>query len=444
MDPPSRDSRPFTLHATNVTPYPPWISSHGGSGEGNSRSGSRTGDALRRLHSDGEVSTNSPGLHGRTLPEEALAGGETWMDFLRHSSATGRLTPEQLRMAKEKAAVMAADRKRRLSEQQEDHTRRRSSSNISIGQIANHRSRQSLPQVTRDNPSGTTPLDSESQPGQRITDRPLPRRPSFGMLENRRSQDSILPRWQPDNEVSSCPICGTQFTLLWRRHHCRKCGRVVCASCSPHRITIPRQFIVRSPQELAAMQSARNAIGPDVVDLTGDGENITVPSRRFQANARPQSQDLRIDPALGGGQEVRLCNPCVPDPNPLPHLAYPSPTQYGPDVFGGGRAPQIPNHSSPGNSQTSVHQGPSLARRISSDHLNRHTTNAATPNAMPGQFSGASSFLPGPTIDRRHSHASRPPGSVPQPPPNYQSIFGSAPEPPLDDVGLYIHRFSNY
>jgi hypothetical protein len=27
---------------------------------------------------------------------------------------------------------------------------------------------------------------------------------------------------------------------------------------------------------------------------------------------------------LGGGEEVRLCNPCVPDPNPEPPFGFPS------------------------------------------------------------------------------------------------------------------------
>jgi FYVE zinc finger len=30
-----------------------------------------------------------------------------------------------------------------------------------------------------------------------------------------------LPRWQPDSEASSCPVCGRQFTFLFRKHHCR-------------------------------------------------------------------------------------------------------------------------------------------------------------------------------------------------------------------------------
>ncbi|KFX87344.1 hypothetical protein V490_08319 [Pseudogymnoascus sp. VKM F-3557] len=98
------------------------------------------------------------------------------------------------------------------------------------------------------------------------------------------------PRWQPDAEVTYCPICRTQFSFFIRKHHCRKCGRVVCANCSPHRITIPYQFIVQPPV------SGPTAALP-ITQLAGrDTENLS----QF------------------GGTKVRLCNPCVPDPNTLP------------------------------------------------------------------------------------------------------------------------------
>lgn len=41
--------------------------------------------------------------------------------------------------------------------------------------------------------------------------------------------------WQPDNSVTKCPICNKSFGLLFRRHHCRKCGRVVCSNCAPEK-----------------------------------------------------------------------------------------------------------------------------------------------------------------------------------------------------------------
>jgi len=41
------------------------------------------------------------------------------------------------------------------------------------------------------------------------------------------------PVWVPDIEASLCMVCKkTKFSVIERRHHCRKCGAVVCASCS--------------------------------------------------------------------------------------------------------------------------------------------------------------------------------------------------------------------
>lgn len=42
--------------------------------------------------------------------------------------------------------------------------------------------------------------------------------------------------WVPDGEVRKCPVCEVAlFSMFCRRHHCRRCGRVVCGSCSQHR-----------------------------------------------------------------------------------------------------------------------------------------------------------------------------------------------------------------
>ncbi|KAI0022973.1 FYVE-domain-containing protein [Xylariomycetidae sp. FL0641] len=105
--------------------------------------------------------------------------------------------------------------------------------------------------------------------------------PSSSQALTRRAPDIILPRWQPDAEATICPICHTQFSIFVRKHHCRKCGRVVCSACSPHRITIPHQY-----NERYGLLGAEGGIA-----------------------------DFN---AIGGGERVRLCNPCVPDPNTTP------------------------------------------------------------------------------------------------------------------------------
>ncbi|KAF2965158.1 hypothetical protein GQX73_g8436 [Xylaria multiplex] len=34
-------------------------------------------------------------------------------------------------------------------------------------------------------------------------------------------QEFAVPQWQPDTEVTNCPICGVQFGMFLRKHHCR-------------------------------------------------------------------------------------------------------------------------------------------------------------------------------------------------------------------------------
>lgn len=50
----------------------------------------------------------------------------------------------------------------------------------------------------------------------------------------------LAPVWQPDSTTNICQVCRlVQFSLIRRRHHCRKCGRVVCGDCSPHTFLLP-------------------------------------------------------------------------------------------------------------------------------------------------------------------------------------------------------------
>nr|CAG4652236.1 EOG090X0FI9 [Triops cancriformis] len=48
--------------------------------------------------------------------------------------------------------------------------------------------------------------------------------------------------WVPDAEAAVCMHCKrTQFTVINRRHHCRKCGAVVCGPCSSKKFMLPGQ-----------------------------------------------------------------------------------------------------------------------------------------------------------------------------------------------------------
>lgn len=49
--------------------------------------------------------------------------------------------------------------------------------------------------------------------------------------------------WVKDDECNTCMCCKRAvFTMLMRRHHCRRCGRVVCFACSAQRMLIPELY----------------------------------------------------------------------------------------------------------------------------------------------------------------------------------------------------------
>nr|NP_001041457.1 zinc finger protein ZF9 [Ciona intestinalis]FAA00233.1 TPA: zinc finger protein [Ciona intestinalis] len=54
--------------------------------------------------------------------------------------------------------------------------------------------------------------------------------------------DQFAPTWVPDSEAVVCMRCKkTRFTTLQRKHHCRKCGLVVCNACSTKKCIIQHQ-----------------------------------------------------------------------------------------------------------------------------------------------------------------------------------------------------------
>lgn len=56
-----------------------------------------------------------------------------------------------------------------------------------------------------------------------------------GAVDNGALLGSKAPIWIPDLRATMCMICTCEFTLTWRRHHCRACGKVVCQACSANK-----------------------------------------------------------------------------------------------------------------------------------------------------------------------------------------------------------------
>ena len=205
-------------------------------------------------------------------------------------------------------------------------------------------------------------------------------------VQSQNSRKYPVPPWQSDSEVGECPVCGRAFGFLFRRHHCRKCGRVVCGECSPHRITLPRSMIVYPPGTELLASPPRTSTDHNVstIDLTGDDDEEVSGVRS------PSTHSHRSD--LEGGLKVRLCNPCVPDPQPDPQDDEETPNLYTNSLL-------------------------EPFRPIGREHNQHNSTFSRPPPPFPPQNSSAQSL--GRAVPQRYSFAGMPRttttfGSVPQ------------------------------
>ncbi|KAI1882284.1 hypothetical protein AGOR_G00249090 [Albula goreensis] len=99
---------------------------------------------------------------------------------------------------------------------------------------------------------------------------------------------SKAPIWIPDLRTTMCMICTCEFTLTWRRHHCRACGKVVCQACSSH-----KHYLEYLKNQLARVcdhcflklqhksdQTESAALSPSGKSSTGAFSSVLISSRK--------------------------------------------------------------------------------------------------------------------------------------------------------------------
>ncbi|XP_059860338.1 zinc finger FYVE domain-containing protein 26 isoform X2 [Delphinus delphis] len=92
--------------------------------------------------------------------------------------------------------------------------------------------------------SPSVEFSSVAAPGVSIVHSPSPRERSFP--QSQPPLEFVPPatpparhQWVPDESESTCMVCCRErFTMFNRRHHCRRCGRLVCSSCSTKKTVV--------------------------------------------------------------------------------------------------------------------------------------------------------------------------------------------------------------
>lgn len=113
----------------------------------------------------------------------------------------------------------------------------------------------------------------------------------------RQAEQSIV-NWQDDAEAKACPICATPFSFTVRKHHCRLCGRVVCASPHLTRLAWAEQMGPETGKTLTAEEKAAldsKCSGNIVADpITGRIEEVKEGASSSSTAGNASSKGVRI------------------------------------------------------------------------------------------------------------------------------------------------------
>ncbi|KAJ1961582.1 hypothetical protein IWQ62_003814 [Dispira parvispora] len=119
--------------------------------------------------------------------------------------------------------------------------------------------------------------------------------------------------WEPDEITSACRLCSRRFTLFFRRHHCRRCGLVVCDPCSSNRDWLvepeywqPVSYLSNNPAESGTHPS--DSLGSPRFTPLRD------PSPRPPVQSSPIDTQFRLSSSLTRGIDSSLRHP----PSSLP------------------------------------------------------------------------------------------------------------------------------
>ncbi|KDO31634.1 hypothetical protein SPRG_03554 [Saprolegnia parasitica CBS 223.65] len=121
-------------------------------------------------------------------------------------------------------------------------------------------------------------------------------------------------RWIPDKEAEKCMNCNSEFTVFNRKHHCRRCGHVVCKNCSPN----IRRVSPQDPFPVRVCNPCYTAVDEHFTSLEWSGHTTTEAERSPDpvANGRVHIGQLyvKVVEAIGLPSTDSIANSITSDP----------------------------------------------------------------------------------------------------------------------------------
>ncbi|XP_076950702.1 uncharacterized protein LOC143623743 [Bidens hawaiensis] len=114
----------------------------------------------------------------------------------------------------------------------------------------------------------------------------------------------------PFQESTRCDVCKCTFNTFRRRHHCRRCGRTLCAEHSSDQMALP-QFGLHSPVRVCSNcynDASTRTEKPDGVTSLNEANSVTDSVARLDINTSSNSDTIQSGaPNCTCGMPLCIC-----------------------------------------------------------------------------------------------------------------------------------------
>eukprot|EP00941_MAST-03F_sp_MAST-3F-sp1_P003170 g3170.t1 len=132
-----------------------------------------------------------------------------------------------------------------------------------------------------------------------------------------KKQKPLVAHWRPDDDYRVCGNCRTQFNVITRKHHCRRCGEIFCSACTPVRIFLPELGYHR-PQRCCSFCAVSTSFGQRFetklkrIDLQFQSSQANLLTKKWKEVAClcgyvTQAKELFHDRSMYEAEQVKNC-----------------------------------------------------------------------------------------------------------------------------------------
>ncbi|KAG7225554.1 hypothetical protein INR49_004960 [Caranx melampygus] len=122
-----------------------------------------------------------------------------------------------------------------------------------------------------------------------------------GVVDSGAPLGSKAPIWIPDLRATMCMICTCEFTLTWRRHHCRACGKVVCQACSANKYYL--EYLKNQPARDRCASTSVSPIKSGAFSFTRKQKKIPAALKEVSANTENSSMSGYLNRSKGNKKQ---------------------------------------------------------------------------------------------------------------------------------------------